>query len=416
MSLYARLLALTGGNIPTEDALTEIVAHLFRRDLLARIESGKAADDALVVRWLRAIGALEPGGPPARRVRVETQRSFSALPSKSPRLAHSTNSRPDLVLTLYRGSVQNPEQAPIQEVVFVESKVGSGEGHEQLRRYAEHLDAAFPEAARRTLVYLTHYPDRKEVMDVLEHTEDRVGFQQTRWHSAYRLFRAAHSQAPTSLLGLYDDLLDFMQHLDMDRPDHLDLADGFALTRINRGLRFLKHTLADASAGAVAPIDRLQQLMRADNVRYTHMQNRVNAGIQQFNRFAYVQQYNHATDHFEADLGYLLDQGDLPTLYLNLAAAMGPVAERIQRLLHGREVTGLQEGASWEKWTNPKGTWGGARVLVPFAHLLTQDDQAEAARQVFDRLLNELEHVQKEHRGLPWWGEAAPEETEDGLE
>ena len=407
MSLYARLLALSGGNIPTEDALTEVVAHLFRRDLRARLEQGDLADDALVVRWLQAIGALEKGGPPVRRVRVETQRSFATLSATETRPAHHTDSRPDLVLTLYRGEPQAPESAQTREVVFVESKVDSGEGVDQLRRYAEHLDDAFPKAARRTLVYLTHYPEQRKEADVLQHTGDRVDFRQARWHSTYRLFRAARATAPAPLLGLYDDLLDFMHHLDMDRPDHLDLADGFALTRIDRGIRFLEHTLTDAPPGTESPLSRFKRIMNSTGGQRAT----VYTNVVRFRRFAFYEQSGKTADAFEVLLGYELNQGDLPALYLRLASHPGPTLTRIHAL-HGTEVSALPGSSSWRKWIVSNGGWGGASLSVPFARLLSEEDHVREARRVFGLLLDELERLHRDASDLPWNGEPASDEPE----
>lgn len=64
------------------------------------------------------------------------------------------------------------------QLIFVESKLGSAEGADQLWRYADHLRNA-EGAERKTLVYVTRDYDPKEEAEVLRSVEG-VGFVQSR--------------------------------------------------------------------------------------------------------------------------------------------------------------------------------------------------------------------------------------------
>lgn len=112
MSTFQRLYSLVKHSAihPWEDYLTELVAPIFRkREVLISFLSkftGKKFDDV-------------------SNIQVSTQKTYSQLPG------HSTDSRPDLVI-----SFQHSQK---RHLVFIENKLGSGEGHQQLQRYIDHL-------------------------------------------------------------------------------------------------------------------------------------------------------------------------------------------------------------------------------------------------------------------------------------
>ena len=97
--------------VPLEDFFTEIFAYMLK------------SSDALLCDWLNhfSIPHIEYDNSS-----VSTQESFDALDE------HLMGSKPDILIEL---SNKNRKQ-----VLFIECKIGSVEGHDQLRRYAEQLD------------------------------------------------------------------------------------------------------------------------------------------------------------------------------------------------------------------------------------------------------------------------------------
>lgn len=165
-SLLGRLLPLFTGTRRVEDLFTETVARPFER----RPE--------LCLSWLDSLGLITPATEESRRhVRVATQRSFLALDD------HDSGSRPDLLLEVRRADEDAKLDGTV-EVVTVESKIGSLEGQDQLKRYAGHLDQMV--GTRKTLVYITRAHDPKYETEVLAKLGGRVGFKQARWHDFYR--------------------------------------------------------------------------------------------------------------------------------------------------------------------------------------------------------------------------------------
>src|SRR6266567_4606167 len=121
MSLFYKLLRLTcGGKTQEENFHTELVAQVLRDS------------PQLTLRWLARFGLPGCANGNNAKVLVNTQENFHAL------MAHNgLDSRPDISIRIPRG-----EQT---QFVFVESKIGSKEGHikgfrSQLERYADHLD------------------------------------------------------------------------------------------------------------------------------------------------------------------------------------------------------------------------------------------------------------------------------------
>lgn len=137
MSLFDRLFRLrtTDARRPTEDFLTEIVAAVLT--------------EHPELFWAWASPAWEPYDPAQDRVWAETQTTRTALSNCD----HGSDSRLDLVVRRIR-------EAALVSVAYVESKVASGEGYEQLQRYTDHL--AREPADERLLVYATRDTDDKD--------------------------------------------------------------------------------------------------------------------------------------------------------------------------------------------------------------------------------------------------------------
>jgi hypothetical protein len=139
MILLNSLLKLHGDRQPLEDFLTEVVAALFREypDLLDR--------------WLNTLG-IETSDTETT-YQVATQTHYSRLPH------HDTDSRPDLQI--------NCVSEEARDLIFIESKVASSEGLDQLARYADHLQVARG-FRRRYLIYITRDRDTKTQEDIFK--------------------------------------------------------------------------------------------------------------------------------------------------------------------------------------------------------------------------------------------------------
>ncbi|MBP3192962.1 PD-(D/E)XK nuclease family protein [Natronogracilivirga saccharolytica] len=141
---------------PLEDYLTEIFAHVLSDNqellkvFLAKIKINRFDTEELS---------------------ISTQHELTALED------HDSNSRPDI-------AIFGDDLA-----VFIENKVHSAEGKEQLKRYAEHLESL--NKKHKKLVYITKNYDPKEVNELFENcnTLSKTDFIHLRWFEIAELLK-----------------------------------------------------------------------------------------------------------------------------------------------------------------------------------------------------------------------------------
>lgn len=373
MPLFDRLLRLHLGSTPTEDFFTEVVAHLL------------ATDSALCMQWLREAGVLEGDRSTEEvAVRVGTQQRFSAL------FGHDCASRPDIVLWIDR-----PEGDP--DLLLVESKVGSGEGPEQLRRYVEHLAQMGP-ARRRILIYITRDADPKDMDDVLrglgsgdEHAAE-VEFISLRWRDFYRVLQHHTAERPDD--SLLTETLRFMEAHSMDSHDEFTPLDALALSHIRRTLAFMEDALRSG------PAERFKRLLGGVSRSSSSLTQ-----LRDHGRYVVYQTFERGT--FEVLLGFFRVSGrDYPELGLSIGAS--PNGESVERTL---QAMGSRAGWSYQD-LRPGVTWVFAHRRVPMQSLLVQENHAQAVTSTLDAFLNELEEVMDTYDTLPWKATADPEVTD----
>ena len=215
-SLFGRLLPLFVGARRVEDLFTEAVARLFER----RPDVCLGWLDELAV-----IAASDEEQP--RRVRVSTQKIFVALDG------HETGSRPDLIVEICRAS-EDDESEPYTEIVMFESKIGSVEGEDQLKRYAAHLENL--PANRKTLIYVTRAYDSKDEKTIRASIAENVRFEQLRWHNFYRFLQTVEKDA------LIKEAMLFMEEQGMARSYQFLTVDLMALSGVPRAFEIFDET------------------------------------------------------------------------------------------------------------------------------------------------------------------------------
>lgn len=191
--LFPRLLSLVSSDRGcTEDFFTEVVAAVLRHH------------PPILWQWLRM--AWPPYDPGEDEIIVQTQ-------VRRPKLkAADSDSIIDLVV--YRVSPSR------RDVAYVESKVDAAEGHEQLKRYAEHLEKE--EADNRLLAYVTrdHVPDGSIHEDVCH----------LRWSTLY------HAISEHDVCPLISETKALMEHLRMGQANDFTPQDLFVANEAPRAL------------------------------------------------------------------------------------------------------------------------------------------------------------------------------------
>lgn len=116
---------------------------------------------------------------------------------------------------------------------MIESKIGSWEGQDQLKRYAGHLSNM--SGTRKNLVYVTRAYDPKDENEILSGIDD-VCFKQLRWHDFYRFLQTVERDA------LIEEVMTFMEEQDMARSYRFSTEDLMALSGVPRAFEILDET------------------------------------------------------------------------------------------------------------------------------------------------------------------------------
>lgn len=384
-SLLGRLLRLFPESVPLEDLFTEAVARLFE------------TRPQLCLAWLEAAGLLTaPVADTGQSyMRVSTQRSFVALDH------HDTDSRPDLMIEVYRSPEESVEGGEVTDVVMIESKIGSKEGPEQLRRYAEHLDR-MTTSGSKTLVYITRGYDPKNSSEILSGLSENIGFEELRWHDFYRFLQSVEKDA------LIEEVMTFMEEQGMARSYRLSTTDLMALSVVPRAFEIFDETLGGEAIAALESFagSRIKRETRGQlwSVRF-HLRYGIRAPL-------------HGEDLF-CDVGFQLGKVDkstgaailqisaegYPSIYAFLEARPGAVG-RENSVAAMKRIALNQE---WEPYNldDPSG-WAGVRRVRGFASLLPEEDHVAAVKHFFIesiyQLRDELTAFKKEHPDLLWNG------------
>lgn len=208
MGLFTRLLdlhPLHSEVTPQEDFFSEVVAYLF-----------VTSPDTLKA-WIETLGIFSK--KEYTKIHVSTQTSFDPLES------HLVGSRPDIVIELSDGENR--------DIIFIESKIGSVEGPDQLKRYAEILNA-MQDVQEKVLLYITRYFEPKDAIAILGNIPAlAVHFKQLRWHMFYHFLQ----QQPHDFL--IDEIITFMEDTGMAQDNQFTSIDVLALANFRHAFNLM---------------------------------------------------------------------------------------------------------------------------------------------------------------------------------
>jgi hypothetical protein len=328
-------------------------------------------------------------------VRISSQRPFASLEH------HGTASRPDLVIEVYRSSGKDSKDSgSVTDVVMVESKIGSREGQEQLKRYAELLHG-MTDFGSKTLLYITRAYDPKDPDEILSGLGENVRFEQLRWHDFYRFLQTVENDT------LVEEVMAFMEEQGMARTYRFSTADLMALSGVPRAFEIFDETLGGEVKVELESFAGNQAMRETQSIRELRWHRRYN-----------TRALLHGWDLF-CDVGYQLGRVDesahssilrlpadgYPAIFAFLEAQ--PVAEGRETSVAAMRQIALNE--DWEAYNldNPA-AWAGVRRVRSLASLLQEKDHIEAVQRFFvdsiRQLREELTAFKKEHPELLWEG------------
>jgi PD-(D/E)XK nuclease superfamily len=350
MSLFSRLLKLHNGNTPLEDFFTELFAHLL------------STDREILYAWLKYLGL--PSIHVDLNAYVRTQQTFNCLTH------HDVDSRPDIVIELD------------QNIIFVESKIGSKEGYNQLQRYAEILDR-LPGSRNKYLIYITRDFDPKYEGEILKGIpESNVQFKQVRWHHFYQFLK---TQKDTMLVK---EIMKFMQENQMAHNNQFSSIDVIALANFTRSLNLVEQIMW----GEVS--QRFNQVLGSMLSRAM-----TRAGLHNNERYL---MYSRMSDKWWCGLGFMLNTSnstDYPTVYLTLE--VDPKSPRREEIITAMKDICKQLG--WQGYDlDDSKAWSRIVLGRSLQSFLSEDDHIVAIQKFFLKSLDELSEIKSQYSYLPW--------------
>ncbi len=353
MSLFNRLLKLHNGSTPLEDFFTELVAHLF------------STNKEILYAWLKYLHLLDIDADDAY---ISTQQTFERLSH------HFSDSRPDIIIELVDGDNR--------DIIFIESKIGSSEGCNQLQRYTEILDK-LPGFRNKNIIYITRDFEPKErgtIFQVIP--ESKVYFKQSRWHQFYQFLKA---HADTMLV---EEIIKFMQEHHMAHNNQFSSIDVIALANFTKSLKLIEQTMW----GEVS--QRFNQVLGSMLSRAM-----TRAGLHNHQRYL---MYSRMSDKWWCGLGFMLDASnstDYPTVYLTLE--VDPKSQRREEIIAAMKAICKQPGWQGYDLDNSK-AWSRIILGRSLQSFLSEEDHIVAIQKFFLKSLDELSEIKSQYPSLPW--------------
>jgi len=342
----------SNGN-PYEDFLTELFAeHL--------------SEDTCIVEFFTQL--LDEPVKELNHLSVDTQVTYPAL------MHHQTDSRPDIVIQFYDGQQHH--------IVFIECKLASSEGVEQLSRYADHLNVFSAKGSRCYLIYLTQYFEEKDGTS-LSSKSPNLKFMQLRWYQIYKWIKQSAIQSDYA-----SKLLDYMEEIGLEDNRKFSPIDVYGIQHMNRLQRMMDECMDDAVDGLMTELfgKALQQYNRYNQLKY--MERYVKASEQE----------GRAT---EVAVGFYISDDDYPIISVvyEFNPRRCPDSSKVIAAMHDFIATHPE----WETFDlNSNAEWQGIscdRSLVKFLH---HEDHILEIQKFYLEKLKELHAIKVKHPDLYW--------------
>ncbi len=381
MSLFQKLLKLHGSNpspenpkTPLEDFFTEIVAHLF------------STNHSLLLDWLQYVEILNSDD--YLGIGITTQRTYKHPESEQ-------DKRPDIIIE-FTGS-------NAYDIIFIESKIGSQEGYNQLPDYAEILDS-LSSYRHKFLLYITRDFDPKEEAHVLANIPNsKVNFKQLRWYQLYQFLNKLQRQS-----DLIQEIIQFMQEHRMAQNNQFSAVDVLALANFRSPLKLMEQTMWGKTA------QKFEEVLDSHkNINFR--KRRALQNIQWHNRYimgAWM------PEKWWCYLGFdfrPLDNSYFPDDYplVRLVLQIDPKSSRRQEII--QSFWKIYEEFNWRGYSlHEPERWSHIALEKSLRDFLVEDDHVVAIENFFLDALNQLQTIKIQYPQLPWG--SVSEEDEDSEE
>ncbi|MBU7586292.1 MAG: PD-(D/E)XK nuclease family protein [Nostoc sp. TH1S01] len=359
MSLFTNLINLHSGSKPLEDFFTEIVAYFF------------SINKHLLIAWLKH--NLIISDEYYSSVNITTQKYYELLEN------HEHGSQPDIVIQLANDTKT--------EIIFIESKIGSTEGWQQLKNYAEILNS-LPYYSQQTLIYVTRdYEPKQEIKSFIKNNLPKVKFYQIRWYHFHNFLKNNFNDI------LAKEILMFMEINKMSQNNQLSPVDILAMKSFNKTLNFMEATLSEEVKV------KFQQLFAGISI----------ANLDSLYQFKYQKRYIIGTRLFNRSWGFWCGLGyfDLEPINLNEYPSLGVCLEvesyyKNHKLLESMQTVIKDKPDEWfPLYLQEYPAVPAIIYKKSLQSFLATDDQLSAIKQFFLDSIDELKNIQH-YFDVPW--------------
>lgn len=289
---------------------------------------------------------------------------------------HSSSSRPDITIRL--------QAAGRNELVFVESKLPSIQGHDQLQRYADHLAAEFQSKglSKASLVFITRDYEKSEPPTVRD-SAFQPAFVPTRWFQFYRQLKV-HVNGD----GLARELKLFMEEHRMSLGNQFRSTDVVAMENFLSARALMNETLdgevADQAQRILGSVDasaRTSDKQLRDHGRYIITNANWNTIL--------------------CMIGYWLPQ-DSPDdrVWVGITMESKPSAEGRSEVLGAFREWSQRRDRGWTLEDDQ--SWSPMYKGKDLQCFMAEQDQVRAIKNYLIELLNEVGEFKKEFPTVPW--------------
>ncbi|MBD2163921.1 PD-(D/E)XK nuclease family protein [Calothrix membranacea FACHB-236] len=357
MSLFRNLLKLHSANQPLEDFFTEIVAYFF------------SLNKDILISWLKQNSIITDEN--YTNIKISTQQEYKRLPN------HTQDSRPDIVVEL-SNSVNT-------HIIFIESKIGSVEGEDQLKRYAEILyhQENFTD---RSLIYITREYEQKNHSEIL-HSDlsSKVKFHQLRWYQFYSFL------SKRIIDTFAKEILMFMEVNRMAHTNQLSSLDILTMINFNKTLNFMESTLSDEVS------DKFKQTFGGVT--------KGAASLTQYeNKSRYIIYRQFYGWHFWCSLGYFDLNPDTFTQYpyLGIRLEVSPTYVKRPEIIIAMQEIVEKNSTEWTHHHLYTKDWSSIFYRKSLQDFLSDENHVSSIKKYFFKSIEVLKEVQKNYPHLPW--------------
>lgn len=355
MSLFSALRRLyRTDRFLIEDPHTEIVAQVLRNS------------NGLTLAWLRQLGVTRFE---KATIHIDTQESFEKL------VGHSSASRPDITIRLSADGGT--------ELVFVESKVPSIQGEDQLQRYADHLAVEREKKGytKVSLIFITRDYEPAEA-PVVTHSLLQPSFYLARWFVFYQ-----HVKAHFNGDGLARELMLLMEENRMSIGSKFRSTDFVALESFISARALMNETLDGEATSETKRIFGGVDTANKIAPRQLQAESRYIIASQTWNTLVCL-------------IGYWLPDATDEPVWVGMMVYCNPKAPARKETIDAFRDWVKKKGDSWS--LDDESEWSSIYKGKPLQCFMGEEDHVRSIREFFLELLKEIEAFKGTYTDVLW--------------